>query len=310
MNWILTPRIFLKTHQRIIRLHKFLRIVFSLKLKFLVSLIEKVNEDIQIKIVSQIQQEEEQRGKKQGGEGMILYGIEQDIVFEAMVAGKPREPHFELLANALLKSTDNCLDLGANHGSHTLVLSKICNKGKVYSFEPQPRVFQALTLNVSLNEITNVQLFNLAVDETTGRNIHIEQVMTTQNRDINSGWSRLLEEYSLQSCLTVALNDLKFPKIGFVKMDIQGSELSAVKGMSRILRNDRPFLFFEVENVHLEFFGVTSRELLFHIIRENYTIFRIQNDYPCDHIAVPSESINQFKKSIWGLGLELVKTEE
>lgn len=291
---------FYKIRVRIKRLSNLVLIISSLNMKFLVNLIENIYEDLQIEIVRHVSPKKE-----------IIHGIKSDIVFEAMYKGSFREPHFELLARALLTSGDNCLDLGANHGSHTLLLSEICYEGRVYSFEPQPRVFQALTLNVFLNQrSSNVTLFNLAVSDSTGKYINIEQVITTKNNHINSGWSRVSNSYSIQRCLTVALNDLEFDRIAFVKMDIQGSELLAVNGMGNILRIDRPYLFFEAEDVHLNFLGTSSSQLFLQILNANYIIFRIKNEYPHDCIAVPRERNDQFHKIVDNLDLNLEEIKE
>lgn len=81
-------------------------------------------------------------------------------------------------------------------------------------------------------------------------------------------------------------------------MDIQGSELSAVKGMKRILHSDQPIIFFEVEEAHLEFRKGSSKELLSILNNMGYSIYRIQNEYPSDHLAIPTAKISIFEEKI------------
>lgn len=255
------------------------------------------NLKIVLKLIEDFFEEESIKMSQTTLNGKTLFGIERDITYNSMVTDTFREPHFKELANILLGAQDNCLDLGANFGTHTMLMSAICNKGRVYSFEPQSLVFQCLSLNVYLNKISNVSLFNFAVTSHSGDLINIEQIKGDVEQ-VNSGFSRLIDTSSLHKATTLALDDLTLPKINFIKMDIQGSELSAIRGMQKLLSRDRPIMFFEVENVHLVSRGTTALELLDEIERNDFIVYRIENEYPCDHIAVPVEKITEFEAII------------
>jgi FkbM family methyltransferase len=268
-----------KFFYRSIRLVQLVRILRTFGVRFTIRIIEEVYQDSQTPIIAAESQA-----------GLMLYGIEDDIIYESMLRGEFREPHFKQVAQVILNPSSNCIDLGANHGSHSLWMSEICPTGKIYAFEPQPKIFQALSLNALMNNRTNIQLYNLAASEKTGTNIFIEQAKRNRNL-INSGWSRVLFDYEIQHSATVALDDLQFEKISLIKMDIQGSELSAIKGMTKLLKRDRPFIFFEVEDIHLKFHKTTSAELYSYVSSEDYSIYRIDSQYPCDNIAVPNEDL-------------------
>lgn len=55
------------------------------------------------------------------------------------------------------------IDIGANCGVATIILAKQNPLSTIYSFEPDKDLFDILTNNVLLNNLTNVKLFNLAV---------------------------------------------------------------------------------------------------------------------------------------------------
>jgi len=60
-----------------------------------------------------------------------------------------------------LKKDDVFIDIGANIGTTTLEASKkIGIDGKIFSFEPNPRIFKFLQGNILLNKCKNVELFN------------------------------------------------------------------------------------------------------------------------------------------------------
>lgn len=44
------------------------------------------------------------------------------------------------------------VDIGANIGNHTVFFANVCKAKKVYSFEPQEKVFEILKKNVEINK--------------------------------------------------------------------------------------------------------------------------------------------------------------
>jgi hypothetical protein len=58
------------------------------------------------------------------------------------------------------------------------------------------------------------------------------------------------------------LEELGWERVDFIKMDIEGSEVSAVRGMARLLsRADAPPIFFESNRHTLGFFDKTPSDL-------------------------------------------------
>ncbi|MBB7735352.1 FkbM family methyltransferase, partial [Escherichia coli] len=72
------------------------------------------------------------------------------------------------LYRTLLSENSNIIEIGANIGLHTIPLSRICSKGKVICFEPQPPIFNMLCGNLALNNILNVIPYNKAVGNACG----------------------------------------------------------------------------------------------------------------------------------------------
>src|SRR5207247_2608064 len=61
-----------------------------------------------------------------------------------------------------IKDGDCILDIGANIGLFMLFVYQICKRPKVYSFEPNPAVFEVLSANASLYGL-DVRLFNFGL---------------------------------------------------------------------------------------------------------------------------------------------------
>ena len=90
-------------------------------------------------------------------------GLENDAMFQFIKAQGINEKHFEELAHLLIKKDWNVIDLGANIGSHSILLSRLVSEGKVFSFEPQSLTFSLLQNNLLLNLCKNVFAYKFVI---------------------------------------------------------------------------------------------------------------------------------------------------
>ena len=137
------------------------------------------------------------------------------------------------------------LDIGANIGNHTLAFSKISKK--VYAFEPNIFVFELLKINTK--RLKNVEIFNFGASD---RNQSI--VAKIPKLNWGGGSLALDEKNSQPNKFIEVLFKLKsfdqvkmFSKmnIGMIKIDVEGHELNAFKGMKLLLKKTKPIILFE-----------------------------------------------------------------
>src|SRR6478609_10627978 len=69
----------------------------------------------------------------------------------------------------VVKKDFHCIDAGANIGIVSLNLAKLCPLGFVYSFEPDRENIARLEKNISLNNVTNIEVFDKALGAIPGR---------------------------------------------------------------------------------------------------------------------------------------------
>ena len=125
-------------------------------------------------------------------------------------------------------------DLGANAGYYTLVLAK--RMTHVYAFEPVPL---ELTRHVERNHLeSRVTVVAAAVSDVSG-----------------DGWltagdapERHLARAGALRVRTVALDEMDLPDPCFVKMDIEGSESRALRGMRARLGRAHPVLLIAIHS--------------------------------------------------------------
>ncbi|MFG6176446.1 FkbM family methyltransferase [Halomonas sp. THAF12] len=133
-------------------------------------------------------------------------------------------------------------DVGANIGNHSIFFARFCGAEKVVSFEPHPETFETLLKNVEVNGIASkVVCYNAGLSDVPGaaelsfydaRNIGMASLRKNQGGDI-----RLLDADSVAAKEGV--------KVGVMKIDVEGMEMSVLKGAHRILSQDRPVLYVE-----------------------------------------------------------------
>jgi FkbM family methyltransferase len=144
------------------------------------------------------------------------------------------------------------LDIGAHTGTYAISLASFAKK--VYAFEPQRMTYYALCGGVALSNMNNIDCINygLGSDDQVGT-----QTLNLVSAD--GGGSTLqkvqCEIIGKERVEVRRLDDMQIQgPISFIKMDIEGNELNAIKGgVETLRRNNYPRILFEsnCENVEL-----------------------------------------------------------
>jgi FkbM family methyltransferase len=132
-------------------------------------------------------------------------------------------------------------EVGANAGALALLMSRLVGpRGIVCAFEASPRIIDKTQYNLVKAGCHNVTLFHKAVWHATGDLLNIEAGAQLNDRVTAAATGMAVR--------SVALDD--FAAAGdfcpsFIKMDIEGAEFDALRGMPRLLREVRPVLVLE-----------------------------------------------------------------
>ncbi|GAA5133725.1 hypothetical protein GCM10023213_04040 [Prosthecobacter algae] len=153
-------------------------------------------------------------------------------------------------------------DIGANVGYFSLLVAAKRPGSHVQAFEPNPPIASLLEESVALNGLTDrVTVNRLAVGNQAG-------VLPFRLHDTNTGHSRLAADGSAGDIeVPVVVWDAWWaqkqpePKIHCVKMDIEGAELLALRGMKAFFQRQKPALVVEAYDHQLREFGCTAAEL-------------------------------------------------
>lgn len=126
------------------------------------------------------------------------------------------------------------LDIGAHIGIHSVTMAKYAKK--VLSFEPNTEVFQLLEMNTK--HLKNVYPSNYAIGNSNEtKNLVVDDINTRS----------YIEHFGKQPIKQIKLDDFKEIDIpvGFIKIDIEGGEINAFKGMYNLIKKSRPIIAYE-----------------------------------------------------------------
>lgn len=212
-----------------------------------------------------------------------------DAIAQHIKSGKLWEKHFRDVINVFISPGDVVVDAGANFGYNAILMGKqISPNGLLATFEPQRIIHQQLSGNLILNNIFNAVTFHAALGN--------EQSTTTMRSvDYESNWINIGDTSIGEGGEKVdvyTLDQLELDRINFIKIDIQGYELFMLQGAKNTLKQHQPNLFIEIEPHQLIKFNITENQLIDYIKSFGYRIFKINNEYPCDHIC----TINDLEK--------------
>lgn len=126
------------------------------------------------------------------------------------------------------------VDCGAYNGDTILSFIECIDSFKeIYAFEPDKYNFKELSKKVSnMKESNKIHIFPYATGESEGK-LRFSSNATLGSCISNDGESEVLVK---------TLDDVIDGEVSFIKMDIEGAELAALKGAQRIIKQYRPKL--------------------------------------------------------------------
>ena len=164
-----------------------------------------------------------------------------------------------------IKKGDVVLDLGANIGYYTLIIAKIVGEnGHVFAFEPEPSNFDLLKKNVTVNNYRNVSLEKIVISNKNGNvRLYLSKANTGEHRIYlsNPGKNNFIN-VEMKTLDEYFKNNSIIDKISFIKMDVEGSEIGAIKGMNSILENKKLTIMLEFDPRQIQNYGASPEDLL------------------------------------------------
>ncbi len=180
------------------------------------------------------------------------------------------------IVRALVRRGNSAIDIGANLGWYTTLISKsVGHGGKVISIEPLPEIFNLLKKNIEINKMDNCIPLNIAISDYIGKGeIHFFSGEPDTHSSLNtlgrSNYRKIMVQVDTVDnlCESYGLNP------DFIKIDVEGAERELIQGASRTLRDTKPVLMIEFNLGTTSASGYDSRTLLQMIKEYDYRFYR------------------------------------
>jgi FkbM family methyltransferase len=189
----------------------------------------------------------------------------------------------------LVKPGDVCIDVGASFGWFATLFAKLAGEdGQVHAFEPIPDTVAALRRNLEVSGCGNVEVNDLALDDAQGaRPIFVPDAGV-------SGALRLpRQERSFETfeIRTTRLDDYArergLKRLDVLKADIEGAELSMLRGAAVTLARFRPVLLLEVQAHSTRLFGHEPSDLFAFLETFGYEPHYVDGNGDLCHVRDP-----------------------
>ena len=182
----------------------------------------------------------------------------------------------KLLYLRSIQKGDVIFDIGANIGYYSFLFSKLCGKnGFVHCFEPVPETYQLLVR--TMENCKNAKANNLAAGDSE------ETLNMSYDPEDCEKASLVVDSTSTSSTRSVKVlpldtyaEKIKLEKLNFIKCDVEGFELKALKGMKHTLAKHLPRLSLEIT---LD--DETRKELVKLLMQLGYdSFYKIEKGFP------------------------------
>lgn len=179
----------------------------------------------------------------EGAKGLSFFLYPGEFVDRFIFIDGIYEARFLRFIERFIKPTRTMLDIGANIGNHSLYLSGLFDS--IHSFEPNPTAIERLQRNIAANDIDNITIHPL------GLGAEDAQLPFMASVESNLGCAHFQDQENEDSIfLDVVKGDpyvegLAIEHIDFIKLDVEGFEMSVLEGLKETIDRHRPIVAFE-----------------------------------------------------------------
>lgn len=192
-----------------------------------------------------------------------VYGkfvVNRHCAYQAEALIKVGRPHIEDELRKILIIVDSLpaeccvVDAGANIGLLSIpIAGSIKSRGGiVHAFEAQRMMFYALCGAAALNDLDNLHAHHAGVGAAPGR-VLVATLDYSQPQDFGMlSLTEQLDGRPSENVPLIALDALNFPRLDFLKVDVEGMEIDVLKGAHALIARERPWCWIEYWKTGIE----------------------------------------------------------
>lgn len=178
------------------------------------------------------------------------------------------EPEFVKEFLNQVKRAEIIYDIGANIGLYSLLASSINNKSKIYAFEPDERCCTIIEKSKQLNDYKNIEILQCCIGDTNGKVELVTKGTTGHFISLATGSNNTVVKDIFTLDGLVNARTIIPPQL--IKIDIEGFESHAIRGMTGTIRKYKPIIMIEIHEQLLSRYNESKEGLLKEISTLDY----------------------------------------
>jgi FkbM family methyltransferase len=202
--------------------------------------------------------------------------LEEGVDLGIFLGVKNEKKFFNIKKYINQKEKFNIVDIGSNIGSVTLPLANTFKKSQVYSIEPTVYAFEKLKENINLNPRLRkrIKIFNYFISQKKKKIKFVHSSWKLDFHDKKHGIHRgILKETSNKAISLDNLFKKNKTPIKLIKIDVDGYELEVLKSSEKLLKKEKPIIYFELAPYLYEEMGYTVDHLNKFVKKMGYTFY-------------------------------------
>ncbi|MBS2030636.1 MAG: FkbM family methyltransferase [Deltaproteobacteria bacterium] len=197
--------------------------------------------------------------------GRSVWVDPSEVVGRAVLYGLPFEAAELRLFDSLIRPGDIVFDVGANFGLYSaLALRRLGDGGKLFAFEPNPRMHRLLERNATSRVTGQVERLELGLSNQEGEAQFVVAEDSAYSSLADTGRLGVSETIRVSiTTLDAFVRARAIPRVNVMKIDVEGFEYEVLSGGRQLLeRDDAPVLMIEIADVNLAQRGRSRADVL------------------------------------------------
>ncbi|KAF8062713.1 hypothetical protein HT031_004043 [Scenedesmus sp. PABB004] len=191
------------------------------------------------------------------GHTLTVVAMSNDEYVGAHILAQGTPFQAELLGQLMdfISPGSTVVDAGANFGSFSIFFAAAAGPtGRVFSFEPQARMFQLLCTNMMVNGLLHIAPKNvalsygpgeLAMSATVPDGTHVGKSYTELDGKTTINYGGMHLGAGGEPVRAIALDSLNLTGVSLIKVDVQGAEKLMFYGARDTIKRNKPVVAFE-----------------------------------------------------------------
>ena len=199
------------------------------------------------------------------------------------------------------KYNGSFVDCGCNFGAYSIPIAKKFKNQNIYAFDASKKAIYSLRQNIILNKIKNINYFNIGIGDKKTEMHFNEEISELKN----DGSYRFTKDKKKEKIKIFKLDDIfknkkiKLKKNIIIKIDLEGFDFLALKGLKSTLKKFKVLIFIEISKMLLGNSNNFFKEFALFVKKNKLNIYDLNlKDKNVDEVIKLLKSINSKNETI------------